>query len=186
MPPPIGNRLCWIGYILLAASSGGPFWGYAYLAAPVACALACWQRRKASCSGALATYDHTSWIIHTFVLMLLLHLIGLIALVSLFYTIGNDEATMARLTAMEQTFSSGTLSQQERIDLLFGMESLQLLFGGALLWWFLLVWPLKRVVHGMLSLWKDSVPQLPACPRRLCAFGIALAFQLVLFFFLFL
>ncbi len=179
---PAGDCLCWIGYALLAASTGGPFWSYAYLGVPAAFILAWQLRRKASGTGDLALYDHAVWLLRTGGSLSLLYLLGLAALLSLFYAIGNDDAAMASLNGLEQAMTTETLSAQERIARLLQLGWMQLLLGGGLLWWFLLAWPLKRLLHGMLALRRALAPQ--ALPRscRLAAAAAALFLQTFLLF----
>lgn len=175
-----GDGLCWFGYALLAASIGGPFWPYAYLGAPAAFAIGFCLQRSASQSGDLLVYDHAVWISRIFFLKLILYLLGLLGLFGIFYAIGSDDGLMAGLESLEQSLNAGTLSDEERVTTLLRTTAFQLLFGGIFLWWLLLAWPLKRLLHGLLALRVQLAPRALPRIQRFAAFAAALVLQLIL------
>lgn len=65
-------------------------------------------------------------------------MLGLFALIALFYAIGSDDSAMNALTALERAMFSGSLPEQEKLRRLLRLEAIQILFAGSALWWFLL------------------------------------------------
>ena len=172
--------LLWFGYILLLLSAFSLYGSFLSLLGFVALILGYVLRRRARSAGYEADAAHAAWQINTVWLTLLLFMLMLIALFIFFGWMGSDPAIQARLDEL----SAGSLPPMEMLKQFWAIPGSKALVGVLFSFSLLsLVWPLKRVLHGMLAL-HSGIEPLKLGSSRWLALVLAALLQLVLPFIL--
>ncbi len=165
----------WTGYILLFLSA---FVMYSdLLLLPEAAVLICGYvvRGTFRKQGKTLSEAHASWQINTVWLALLIFVAATITVVAIFAWMGSDPAVEARLDAI----ASSDLAPVEMLDELMAVPGITWLATAVITFALLFaIWPLKRVLHGMMALRAGIEPAQLGAGRWL-ALVLAIAIQFV-------
>ena len=170
---PKRERSLWISYITLLIFAFSVYWPLLLILGIIALPFGYMSRSGYRRQSRQIEADHASWQVNTILIAFLLIVVALLALFGASAWMGSDPATQAQINAI----AASEMAAPDKLVAVWAIPSARVIVAICVVFMLCcLVWPLKRVLHGIMAL-RAGVSPANLGSRKWLAFGLAVVLQ---------